>query len=68
MQYAIEFVYGKWGPVFRWSSTAIQNAFFFLLQQTSAEPEITVYDFPDKVSDQMLKHSDILKYGWLIVY
>ena len=28
-----------------------------------AEPEITIHGCPDKVSDQIIKCSDILKYG-----
>ena len=37
----------------------------FLIQcaYTQSEPEITVHGCPDKVSDQILNCSDILKYG-----
>ena len=33
----------------------------------NAEPKITVYGFPDKVSDQILNCSDVLKYGRTLI-
>ena len=36
---------------------------YLQLEYRISEPEITIHGCPDKVSDQILKFSDILRYG-----